>query len=143
MNANAELLNFVYQNSGMGVDTVNQLLGIVKEENFRKQLESELKEYKEIHQKARKLLNENGYGEKDISAFSKISAYVMINMKTLMDKSTSHIAEMMITGSSMGITDAIKNINQYENDAQKDIVALMTTLKEFEEKNMEKLKEFL
>jgi hypothetical protein len=49
MNGNTELLNFVFQNSQMGVDTIKQLLDIVKDENFKKQLESQFNEYKQIH----------------------------------------------------------------------------------------------
>ena len=45
----------------------------------------------------------------------------MINMQTLTDKSTSHIAEMMMIGSTMGIINAIRNIADY-NHAKKDII---------------------
>lgn len=31
MNANVEFLNYIYQNSQMGVDTLNQLLGITED----------------------------------------------------------------------------------------------------------------
>ncbi len=34
MNGNAELLNFIYQNSQMGVTTLKQLLDITKDEVF-------------------------------------------------------------------------------------------------------------
>lgn len=60
MNGNSELLNFVFQNSQMGVDTIQQLLGIVEDENFKKHLESQFDEYKQIHLAAQKALNENG-----------------------------------------------------------------------------------
>lgn len=35
MNADAELLNFIYQNSQMGVETIGQLLSISEEEDFK------------------------------------------------------------------------------------------------------------
>ena len=59
------------------------------------------------------------------------------------DDSTSHIAKMLIQGSSMGITEAVKKLHQYENDVEKDIKKLMERLQEFEEENVEKLKDFL
>lgn len=34
MNANAEMLNFIYQNSQMGVRTIDQLLEIAEDENL-------------------------------------------------------------------------------------------------------------
>ncbi|NLK73241.1 MAG: hypothetical protein GX285_09515 [Clostridiales bacterium] len=142
MNGNAELLNFIYQNSQMGVDTIKQLVDIAEDDKFIKHLESQLKEYKEIHSSARKMLNENGYDEKGISALEKIRTYLMINMQTITDKSASHIAEMLIIGSNMGVINAIKNINKYKN-AEKNILQLMKKLLKFEENNIQQLKEFL
>lgn len=142
MNGNAELLNFTYQNSQMGVDTINQLLGIIEDENFKRYLESQLNEYKEINTMAKSLLNTNGYDEKGISKLDKIKTYLMINMQTMTDKTSSHVSEMLIIGSNMGIIDAIKNINKYKN-AEEEIVVLMKKLLEFEENNIKQLKIFL
>lgn len=142
MNGNAELLNFIYQNSQMGVDTINQLIGITEDENFKKYLNSQLNEYREIHTTAKSLLNQNGYDEKGISAFDKIKTYLMINMQTLTDKTPSHISEMLIIGSNMGVIDAVKNIKRYQ-EAEREIVGLMEKLLRFEENNIQQLKSFL
>lgn len=143
MNQNAELLNFIYQNSEMGVETLNQIIEIVENPSLARQLESQRSSYKHIHQKSKEMLNENGYDEKAISTLEKISAYIMINLKTLTDKSDTHIAEMLIQGSNMGIIDAAKKINEYEDSAEKTIISLMKKLKKFEEENAEKLKAYL
>jgi hypothetical protein len=142
MNGNAELLNFVYQNSQMGVVTIKQLIGIVKDENFKNYLESQFNEYNEIHRSAQELLNENGYDEKGISTLEKIRTYLMINIQTLADKTPSHISEMLIIGSNMGIINAVKNINKYKN-AESNILNLMERLLRFEENNVQELKKFL
>ena len=138
MSADAEMLNFVYQNSQMGVETLNQLLPMIDNEAFKKRIE-----YKQIHEEAKELLNRHGYDEKGIGALEKIMTYLMIDMKTLMDKSSSHIAEMLIQGSNMGIIDAVKRINQYEKEAEKEVTALMKRLLKFEENNVERLKDAL
>lgn len=143
MSADAELLNFIYQNSQMGVESLNQLLPMIENEAFKKQLEAQLKEYTQIHEEAKKLLNAHGYDEKGIGAMEKIMTYLMIDMKTMMDKSSSHIAEMLIKGSNMGIIDAVKRINQYEGEAEKEVTALMKKLLKFEENNVERLKNVL
>jgi hypothetical protein len=142
MNGNAELLNFVYQNSQMGVDTIKQLIGIVEDEKFKKHLESQFNEYKEIHQAAQKSLNENGYDEKGIGTLDKIKTYLMINIQTLTDKTPSHISEMLIIGSNMGVINAVKNLKKYK-DAESGISGLMERLLKFEENNIQQLKEFL
>jgi len=142
MNGNVELLNYIYQNSQMGTDTIKQLLDIVEDAEFNSQLQSQYNEYKVIHETARTLLHKDGYDEKSISAFEKIKTHFMINMQTLTDKSSSHIAEMMIIGSNMGVIDAIKNIKKY-TEAEPHIISLMEKLKEFEENNIVSLKAFL
>ncbi len=142
MNGNAELLNFIYQNSQMGVDTIKQLLDITDDEKLKSHLRAQLSGYQDIHYKAQKMLNANGFDEKGISAFDKIKTYMMVNFQTLNDRSASHIAEMLILGGAMGIVDAIKNIRKY-TDAEHDIVSLMEELKSFEEDNSQKLRAFL
>jgi hypothetical protein len=142
MDTNTELLNYIFQNSQMGIQTIGQLLEIVDNDSFKEQLESELKEYRQINQEARDILTDLGCDEKGISQMDKFKAYIMINMQTLMDKSASHISEMMITGSTMGIIEATRKIKEYGN-ADKKIVDLMKTLLKFEEKNVESLKEYL
>lgn len=142
MNGNAELLNFIYQNSQMGVETIKQLIGIVEDEEFKKQLESQFNEYKEIHNTAKSMLNKNGYDEKGIGSFDKIKTYLMLNMETMTDKKTSHISEMLIIGSNMGVINTVKNIKKYQ-DAEPKIISLMERLLKFEENNIQKLKAFL
>ena len=142
MNGNAELLNFIYQNSQMGVDTIEQLIDISEDKELKNYLSTQLSGYRDIHSKARKMLNDNGFDEKGISSFDKIKTYMMINFQTLNDRSSSHIAEMLIVGGTMGIVDAIKNTRKYSN-AEHDILNLMEELKQFEENNSKKLRSFL
>lgn len=142
MNGNAELLNFIYQNSQMGVESLEKLISVSDDDKFKQVLQSQLQEYKLINNEAMRKLNENGYDEKGLGAFTKIQSYIMINIQTIMDKSSSHLSEMLITGSTMGVIDAIKNIKKY-NDAEQTILKLMDDLKQFEENNIEQLKQFL
>jgi hypothetical protein len=58
------------------------------------------------------------------------------------NKNPSHIAEMMIQGSTMGIIDITKNLKEYA-DADKDISALANRLLKFEQQNIEEMKKFL
>lgn len=142
MNGNAELLNFVYQNAQMGADTIEQLIEIVEDTSLSQQLHKQLGTYEEVRNAARKMLNANGYDEKGLSALEKIRTYLMINLQTLTDRSTSHIAEMLIIGSNMGVIQTIKKLKQYDAAAV-EIIALMDYLRKFEEENIEVLKHYL
>lgn len=142
MSGDAELLNFIYQNSQMGVDTIRQLIGVVEDKDLKEHLKTQFQGYEEFHQAAKELLNEHGYDEKGLGIMEKARTYFMINLQTMTDPSVSHIASMLITGSSMGIVEAIQKYRQYE-DADPKIRDLMDKLRKFEEYNMEKLKRFL
>ena len=136
MSGNTELLNFVYQNSQMGMESLSQLLEIAEDEEFRSCMEKQLDKYREFHNEAKRLLQERGHNEKSLGMFDKLKTYLMINMQTMSDKSTSHLAQMLIEGSSMGVTNALQDLRKYE-DADTEILRLMRKLYKFEEKNVE------
>lgn len=142
MSGNTELLNFVYQNSQMGIDTLNQLIELSEDEELKERMVKQLEKYRELNGDARKMLEERGHNEKSIGMFDKLKTYFMINLQTMTDKSASHIAQMLIEGSSMGVTNALQDLRKYE-DADTEILRLMRKLYKFEEKNVETYKAFL
>ncbi len=142
MNGNAEMLNFIYQNAEMGVETLNKLKAITEDEDFKKHLDAQYAEYKEINDIARTMLSKHGYDEKGIGAMQRVRTYLMLNFQTMLDKTSSHIAEMIMVGSAMGIIDAVRNIKQYQ-DAEQEVVQLMERLLRFEENNFQQMKKFL
>ncbi|WDC83510.1 hypothetical protein PL321_12450 [Caloramator sp. mosi_1] len=66
----------------------------------------------------------------------------MINLKTLRDKSSSHMAEMLIQGSTMGIIDMTKKIKEYQG-VEKETLDLANGLLQFEQKSLDEYKELL
>ena len=56
MNENAELLNYVYQNSQMGVESIDRILDLTEDESFREVLKEQQKDYMRFHEKAREKL---------------------------------------------------------------------------------------
>lgn len=142
MKQDAELLNFVYQNAQMGVETIHQILKAVEHEGLKKQLQRQMEEYEAFQKEAAGMLEQNGYDEKGIRSFEKIRTYLMVNFQTMTDRTTSHIAEMMMIGSNMGVIQAVKNLKKYDN-VDKNVKDLMERLRKKEEQNLEKLKEFL
>lgn len=142
MSGNTELLNFVYQNSQMGIESLSQLIELSDDEEFKACMEKQLEKYREFNKEARGLLEERGHNEKSIGMFDRLKTYLMINLQTMNDKSASHMAQMLIEGSSMGVTNALQDLRKYE-DADTEILRLMRKLYKFEEKNVETYKAFL
>ncbi|MGL5973295.1 MAG: hypothetical protein ACRCZK_06260 [Oscillospiraceae bacterium] len=148
MNDNVEFLNYIYQNTSMGVNTITQLIKLLdnKDQNsdkaFIAELNYELKEYQYIQSSAKELLSKEGKTEKDLSSFDKVKTYIMLNLSLLTDKSIKHIAESMIQGSTMGIVECTKNIQHYDC-VDKDVKYLADKLIHFEQNSIDKLKTFL
>jgi len=142
VNKNAELLNFIYQNSGMGVITTKQILSAVDDRRLRRQIKAQHRGYSRINKEAKMLLRKKGYIVRGVSPLQKLCSALMIRIKTCRDNSPSHIAKMMILGSNMGIIDANRRLNQFKG-AAKDVRCLMRRLLEFEENNVQRLKEYL
>jgi hypothetical protein len=142
MEGNVEFLNYIHQNSEMGKDTIKKLLNISKDEEYKKMLQSQLEEYNMIYDTTERKLKELNKEAKDINALSKVSTYFMINLNTLANKTSSHISEMMIQGSTMGIIDITKKLKEYKS-ADKEILDLANKLLNLEQSNVEECKKYL
>ena len=73
---------------------------------------------------------------------AKLNTKVSIGMKTITDKSTRNLAEMLTQGSGMGVVDCIKSQKDYP-DAAPGSKRLMQKLQDFEEDNRLKLEQYL
>lgn len=142
MNPNVEILNYIHQNSQMGQDTLKQIINIIDDTNFKNMLEEQFQEYKNIFDISVHKLNSLDKDSKGINPLEKISSYIMINLKTLTNKTPSHIAEMLIQGSTMGIIDITKKLKEYK-DVDEDILNLGQKLLMTEQQNLEEAKKFL
>lgn len=76
------------------------------------------------------------------TAKDKIMGWTGIQMNTLSDKSTSHLADMLIQGSSMGIIEGTKLLNHSTN-LDEDVSNLLSTFVSMQQNNVEQLKKFL
>lgn len=143
MSKDLEMLGVIYQNAEMGKDTITHLIEITDSVDFRKRLEAQLIEYQGIFDRADQAIQQQKKTAEGIGSFAKISSYMMINFKTLADKSPSHIAEMMIQGSTMGIVDMTKKIKELQSQVSPEVLKLAEKLLKTEQSNVEEMKKFL
>ena len=144
MTAEAEILAKIYKNVKMGAESVTKLLPKVADGEFKTKLTEQLNGYEEFASKAKTLLCQKGEVAKEETPMTKFWTRVGIAMNTMIDASSSHIAEMMIEGSTMGITDTTKIINEYENQPDCEAaVDLARDIVRFEQNNIEIMKKYL
>ncbi len=142
MNTNVEFLNYIHQNAQMGKDTVKQLIDISNDEQFKNMLKSQHNEYVSVFDKTNTLLEQFNKKAKGTNVLSKVTFYLIVNMQTLTNKTASHLSEMLIQGSTMGIIQITKKISEY-NTANTQILDLANQLLNIEQKNVDECKKFL
>ena len=140
----AEVLTAVYKNVKMGGDSIVDLLPKVKSEALRKEMTAELERYEELAKDIREALFALNVQPREENLATKAMTKMGIMMNTLTDTTASHIADMMIQGATMGVTDATKLIREHENaPCSEEALTLARKVVEFEEASIEKLKSFL
>ncbi|MBS1317335.1 MAG: hypothetical protein HP042_02525, partial [Lachnospiraceae bacterium] len=80
--------------------------------------------------------------QREAPMISKWMAHMNINMKSMQEMQTSKLAEMLIQGSTMGVTSLIRQIRDYDGEDTEVLDFAKKQLKR-EEKNIDELKKFL
>mgnify|MGYP001333913378 CR=1 FL=1 len=142
MDKNVEFLNYIYQNAEMGKNTLSQLIDITEDDNYKELIKSHLITYITIYDNTEKELQEINKKAKGINIFPKSSTSTMINLKTMLNKSPSHISEMLIQGSTMGIIDMTKKLKEY-NNVKGYVLSIANELLTFERNSIEEYKKYL
>ena len=141
-NDNLSLLEAVVQNTEMGKNTLEQIVPMTDDVQFKAELLRERNIYRELNQEAHTAIEACGGTAQGQSAMAKLNTKVSIGMKTITDKSTRSLAEMLTQGSGMGVVDCIKSQKDYP-DAAPGSKRLMQKLQDFEEDNRLKLEQYL
>ena len=126
----------------MGLETLPLLSMRAEDTTFRDTIRKQITEYRDLNRKAERLMRDSGFEVQSVSPMAKMSATVMTNVKTLMDTSTSHLAEIVIQGSNMGVTQITRAMHR-SRPGDASVRALADQLLRAEEKNIKALREFL
>lgn len=137
-----ELLNHIHQNADMGRDSIRHIIKLSNDVEFLHVLNSQLEEYENACGETERLLTDLEARIQDASPVAKTMSKITSTMKSMVNPSTSKLAEMMIEGSTMGITNLTRQMNAYGGSRQ-DILNLAQRQLHTEEKNTEELKKFL
>ncbi len=136
------VLNDIYEGAKVGSQAINDLLPKVENPQFRSDLMTQDKEYQKIRSEAASQLLSRGREPSDIGVMKKMGMKMSVDMNTLMNTDTPHLAQMMITGSTMGITNMTKVLNGY-NKPHPEIKGLADRLIQLEQQNIQRLKTYL
>lgn len=139
---NNELVNAIHHAAKLGQQAIGDVMPKVTNGKLREKLEQQNDAYSRILMRSGMMLSKNNETPKNATLMERLGMWSSVQMNTLADNSTSHLAEMLIQGSNMAITDITKALN--------DLPAVDVEAKELaeeylhcEEKHIDSLKKYL
>lgn len=142
MLSETQLLNHIYQTAEMGQDGIQCVMKYADEPKLLSALNAQMTEYRKLQDTAGEMLRQRHEEPKGINPMAKMGSEMMSAMKTMTDHSATKIAEMMIQGSTMGVTKSIRTIRDCELKDER-VRDLADKLLETERANIEEMKKYL
>ena len=140
----AEVLTAVYKNVKMASDSILDLMPKVKDERMKNDMTVQLSVLEAFASRAAKLLAEEGVKPEEEGFLAKLTAKWGTVMNTMRDSTTAHLAQMMVEGATMGVTDMMRELRDAESSAVSEAaLRLVRDVCAFEEKMAQDMKEYL
>ena len=142
MKEDINALDEIHKGACMGQDALTFVMDKVEDKDLKKELEREYKLYDEIAHEIDEIYPKYDGGEPhDTTTMNKAMTWSNIEMKTMNDKSTSKIAELLLKGVNMGIIEGKKILNNKK--LNKEVNFIVSKYVNMQEENVEILKEYL
>lgn len=132
----------IQKNAEMAITAIDTISDKVYNDALALQIARESLKYSDIRGRAVDKLLQGKAEPYRTRPFSELMLKSGIHMNTMLNTSTSHIAELMIQGSNRGIVDMCKTLNRYP-ELKGQAMEMAKELMDFEEKNIERLKKYL
>ena len=105
--ATEEILQGIYKNIKMAEDAILDLMPRVKDEALKSDLTVQLAAYEAFASRTAKLLEREGAKPVAEGALTRLSAKWGTMMNAMKDSSSTHLAEMVVEGATMGVNDLL------------------------------------
>ena len=130
MKEDINALDEIHKGACMGIDALSYVLEKVEDEKFKKVLEKDYDDYKEIAKRIEKIYPKYDEGKPhETGAMTKAMTWSSVEMKTMTDTSNSKIAELLLQGMNMGIIEGRKILNKKDlNEEVNSLVSEYVTM---------------
>ncbi len=137
-----EMLNYVLQNAEMGCQGITCVRKNVHDSKVDHVLCEQLVKYGKIYHSANNMLRNRGADIQHISPVTKAMTRYAAQRDLRRDSSSSHIAEMMIKGNTMGVNKMTRHIRDYDGK-DPNVQTLAKKMLSTEEENINELTSFI
>lgn len=142
MNDENYVLNELNKGIKMGMDSISNVAEKVQDDNFKQDLKYQYDKYNDILNNVNNQLSNYDDFPKELNPMQKAMGWMSVEMNTIIDKSNSKIAEMMLQGTNMGIIEGIKLKNEFP-DLNNSVESVLDEFIKFQQDNVEQLKKYL
>ena len=136
------ILDEVNKGATMGMDAISYVSEKVVDNDFKKVLNTEYNKYKDISNRVNNLYD--NYSSKEpheTNAMNKMMTWYGIQMKTMVNDSTSKLSELLMQGTNMGIIEGRRLLNQNQN-IEPDVKNILNDFVVMQEDSVETLKKY-
>ena len=138
-----EALAEIYRNAHLALESIADISPQVEDQEIKEELSRQHEIYEQFAARAAMLARDMGLELKEPNVMKKVMMWGSIKMSTLTDNSRSHIAEMMVQGTVMGITVLRTTASELPVDGNDKIMQLLNEFIQVEEDLEKKWKEYL
>jgi len=140
---NEETLNNLYKNAHIALQSISDLIPETDDEMIKTELKEQYEGYEKIIGEISTYMKDNEITPKDIGPMKKMMLKTSVKMNAMKNDNRSHIAEMMIKGTVMGITDIYRELGEKEGQTTPEVESLALKLASLEEGYEKRLKSYL
>ena len=138
-----EALAEIYRNAQLAIESIVDITPQVDDEEVKAELSRQHEIYEQFSAKAAVLAKDMGLELKEPNFMKKAMMWGSIKMSTLTNNSRSHIADMMVQGTVMGINALRTTAGELPVEGNDRILALLDEMIKVEEDFEKKWKEYL
>ncbi len=139
-----EALAEIYRNAQLALESISDILPAAEEDaEVKAELLEQHETYERFSAKAAMLARDKGIEVKEPNPMKKVMMWGSIKMSTMANNSRSHIADMMVQGTVMGINALRTTANDMPTDGDEEIISLLHEMIEKEELFEKRWKAFL
>ena len=134
----------VYRNAKVAILSIDEVQKDLTDDNLKAELTYERDGYESFLQEFSESLKEKGYQVEDLPALKKAGMKIGIAMNTFGDKSSPHVADLMLKGTVTGISELIQLYSRDEGEKiSEEIIFYAKKLQNLEKEYEARLKKLL
>lgn len=141
IDANCELLEEVLYGANMGLSACQTLMTKTSDAQMLGSLNAQMEQYSAVKAEAESELRARGRDTVG-GRLGEVGLKLGVHVNTFIDSSPSHIAEMLIEGSTMGVIDITRARNRFAG-AETQVDALAQRLLDIERGNIDEMEKRL